>query len=79
MNTRSVKEERAIGRLPATGYVRLRQVLEVIPICRSAWWAGVQSGKYPQPVRHHPFGRVTVWRADDIRALLAATEGADND
>lgn len=65
--------------IPLQGYVRLAQILAVIPIQKSAWWAGVQSGKYPQPVRHHPFGRVTVWRAEDIRALLAATEGADND
>lgn len=57
--------------LPATGFVRLPQILAVIPIGKSTWWAGVRSGRYPQQVRPSPFGRVAVWRVDDIRALLA--------
>lgn len=56
--------------IPAEGYVRLSQILKVIPIGKSAWWAGVAEGRYPSPVRHHPFGRITVWRAADIRAML---------
>lgn len=58
--------------LPTVGFVRLKQILTVIPIGKSAWWAGVKDGKYPSPVRPSPFGRVTVWRVEDIHALLSS-------
>ncbi|AKC86308.1 transcriptional regulator [Pseudoxanthomonas suwonensis] len=67
--------------LPATGYLRLYQIIgrparngqpavpALIPVSRSTWWAGVKSGRYPQPVRS--LGpNITVWRVEDIRALL---------
>lgn len=54
--------------LPEIGFVRLPQVLAVIPISRSAWWAGVRSGKYPQAVKLG--SKTTVWRAEDIRRLI---------
>lgn len=57
--------------IPDKGFVRLPQILAVIPIGKSSWWAGVREGKYPAPVRPSPFGRVTVWRAEAIRELLA--------
>jgi prophage regulatory protein len=55
--------------LPETGFVRLPQVLAVIPVSRSTWWAGVKSGRYPKPVK--TLGpRITAWRVEDIRALI---------
>lgn len=54
--------------LPQTGFIRLPQVLSVFPVGRSTWWAGVKSGKYPQPVKISP--RCTAWKAEDIRALI---------
>lgn len=59
-----------LGTIPKTGFVRLKLILTVIPICKSSWWAGVKSGKYPAPVRPSPFGRSTVWRSADIRRLI---------
>lgn len=57
--------------IPETGFLRLKQILSVIPVSRSTWWNGVRSGRYPQPIR--ALGeRITVWRAEDIRALMAA-------
>ena len=54
--------------LPETGFVRLPQVLKVFPVSKSTWWAGVKSGKYPQPVK---LGlKMTAWRVEDIRALI---------
>lgn len=55
--------------LPKTGFVRLPQVLAVFPVSRSAWWAGVKAGKYPQSVKISP--RCTAWRCEDIAALIA--------
>lgn len=54
--------------LPPEGYVRLPQVLAVFPVSRSAWFAGVRSGKYPKGIKLGE--RTTAWRVDDIRSLL---------
>ena len=54
--------------LPTEGYVRIQQILEVIPIGKSSWWAGVKSGKYPQPVKLGP--KTTAWKVSSIRKLI---------
>lgn len=56
-------------RLPESGFVRLPTVLSVFPVCKSTWWNGVKSGRFPKPVKLGP--RTTAWRAEDIRALIA--------
>lgn len=58
-----------VAAIPERGFVRIAQILAVIPIGKSSWWAGVREGKYPQPVKPSPFGRVTVWHAEDVAAL----------
>ena len=60
--------ETAMQTIPEIGFVRLPQILAMVPISRSSWWAGVKAGRFPQSVKLSP--RVTVWRAEDIRALL---------
>lgn len=59
--------------LPAEGYVRLPQILAVIPVSKSTWWAGIKAGRFPRPVKLGP--RTTAWPVDGIRNLLAAMEG----
>lgn len=62
--------------LPEAGFVRLSQIIgdrkkgiaPIIPVSKSAWWAGVASGRYPAAVKLSE--RTTCWRADDIRALI---------
>lgn len=55
--------------LPKTGYLRVKQVLTLIPVSRSTWWAGVKSGRYPKPTSS--LGeRITAWRVEDIVAFL---------
>ena len=56
--------------LPAEGYVRLPQILRVLPIGRSSWWLGIKQGRYPKQVRLGP--RTVAWRVQDIRQLLAS-------
>jgi prophage regulatory protein len=53
---------------PSTGFVRLSAILAIIPVSRSAWWAGVKSGRFPQPVKLGP--RTTAWRVEDIKRLI---------
>lgn len=57
------------GGLPQHGYVRLKDVLSVVPVSKSSWWAGVREGRFPRPTKK--FGpRITAWDVKDIRALL---------
>lgn len=54
--------------IPATGYLRLPDVLKVYPVSRSTWWAGVKSGRFPKG--HKLSERVTAWKVEDIRSLI---------
>lgn len=58
--------------IPATGFMRLPQVLAVFPVCKSTWLAGVASGRYPKSVKLSP--GCTAWRAEDIRQLCESIE-----
>jgi prophage regulatory protein len=63
--------------LPEQGFVRLSSILGPrgpLPISRSSWWAGVRAGRFPKPVKLGP--RTTVWRVEDIRALIENPERA---
>ncbi len=76
-----------MNKLPETGFLRLYQIIgnpdanppipALIPICKSSWWAGVKSGRYPQAVKLGP--RTTAWRVQDIRSLIAGASVAAND
>jgi len=55
--------------LPSTGFIRLAKVLQFIPISRSAWYQGIQEGRFPRPVLLGP--RAAAYRAEDIRDLIA--------
>ncbi len=71
--------------LPETGFVRLTSIIgdakanppikPVYPVSRSTWWEGVRSGRYPQPVKLGP--RITAWRVEDIRSLIARNTHAE--
>ncbi|SFI70791.1 AlpA family transcriptional regulator [Nitrosomonas sp. Nm34] len=76
-----------IHHLPETGYLRIHHIIgnpkaippipAIIPVSRSAWWAGVKSGRYPQPVRTLGL-RITAWSVESIRALIKQTGSEDN-
>ena len=52
----------------STGYLRISQILQLIPIGRSTWWQWVSIGKAPKPLKFGP--RITVWRAEDIAEFI---------
>ena len=54
-------------------FLRLPQVLTIIPISKSAWWQGCKDGRYPKPIKLGP--RTTVWRSADIFALVRRLSG----
>ena len=49
------------------GYIRLPEVLKILGISRSTFYAGIKSGKYPNPVKVGK--RVSGWRTADVRNL----------
>lgn len=56
-----LREEQIIGN-PKKGMAPL------IPVSRSAFWAGVKSGRFPQPVRLGP--RTVAWRGHEVQEIL---------
>lgn len=68
----------AAAAFPSTGFLRLSQIIgnakadppisPLIPIGKSSWWQGVRDGRYPPSIKLGP--RTTVWRVEDIRALI---------
>ena len=63
--------------IPATGFLRLSQVLHFVPISKSAWWEGCKTGRFPKPVKLGP--RTTAWRAEDIAALVKTLGSREED
>jgi predicted DNA-binding transcriptional regulator AlpA len=60
-----------VPELPTAGFVRLASILAPvgpIPVSKSTWWAGIKDGRFPKPVKLG--SRITVWRDEDIRALI---------
>ncbi|GAB4277871.1 MAG: hypothetical protein Kow0029_20780 [Candidatus Rifleibacteriota bacterium] len=59
--------------LPETGFVRLSQILKVIPICKATFYNGLRSGRFNiKPIKN---GRCTFFRVEDVRALIDELTG----
>jgi len=54
--------------LPQVGFVRLSEVLKLIPISKTSWHDGVKQGIYPSPIKLS--ARSSAYRVEDIRALI---------
>jgi prophage regulatory protein len=55
--------------VPDSAFLRLPQVLQLIPVGKSTWWRGIASGRFPQGTKlgHN----TTLWRVSAIRELLS--------
>jgi len=56
------------AKIQSTGFLREKQVLQLIPVGRTTWWAGVKSGKFPKAIKLSE--RVTAWKTGDIQKLI---------
>lgn len=72
---------------PESAFFRLKQILgdpkadppipPLIPVSKSTWYAGVASGRYPQPVRLS--ARTSAWKTSSIYSLIEKlTGGGEN-
>jgi prophage regulatory protein len=56
---------------PSSGFLRLSSIIGPrgpIPVSKSTWWAGIKTGRFPQPIKLGP--RITAWRVEDIARLI---------
>lgn len=58
--------------LPSGQYVRLNQILRMIPVSKSTWYRGIKSGIYPKPVRIST--RASAWKMEEIIRCLESLE-----
>lgn len=71
---KSLDSQAAGAPLDPHSLLRLKRVLEIVPVSASTWWAGVRTGRFPSPLKLGP--RTTCWRASDVLALIEqAAEG----
>lgn len=65
-------------------YLRLKMVLDIIPVSRSTWYRGIKNGVYPKQVKLSH--KVAAWKLSEIRQCLnritgdekAGTDGQPN-
>ena len=50
------------------GYMRLSQILKLIPVSKVTWWNGCKTGQFPKPYKLGP--RITAWKTSDIYKCL---------
>lgn len=63
--------------LPETGFLRVNDILKLIPIGKSTWWAGVKSGRFPKPVKLYP--NVALWPVEQIHELIESFKNQDSE
>ena len=54
--------------LPTTGFLRLSEVLKLIPLSKTTFWQYVNKGKFPKPIKLGV--RASAWRVEDVRRLI---------
>lgn len=54
--------------------LNLPEVLHIVGVSKSTWWAGIKAGVYPAPV--HPSRGRSAWPSDVIDALVERICGA---
>lgn len=48
---------------------RKKGIPAIIPIGKTSWYAGVESGRFPKPIRYS--ARAVFWRRSDIERLIS--------
>lgn len=56
------------NQLDGVGFIRLREILQILPIGRSTFLEKVSKGIYPQPIKLTE--RTVGWVKSDIKALI---------
>ena len=57
------------------GFIRLNEIIKIIPIGKSTIWKRVKEGTFPKPVKLSE--RTTAWKIADINKYIESL-GSDN-
>lgn len=63
--------------LEVQGFLRLPQVLQLIPVSKATWWNGCKSGRFPKPYKLAP--RITAWKVSEIQQCLQQFKPSSSD
>lgn len=74
MNNQTVSTEE-FEKFPTLAYLRLPQVLRLIPVSKATWWNGCRTGRFPKPYKIGV--RTTAWRVKDIIQCLESFSPSD--
>lgn len=58
-----------LAAMPDDALLRIDDVLAIVTLSRSAWYAGIRRGQFPRGIALTK--RTHVWRADEIREVIA--------
>lgn len=60
--------------LPENGYIRVNDLIKVIPFSACTVWRKAKKGTFPKPVKLSE--QITAWRVEDIRAWMQSKDEA---
>jgi len=49
------------------GFLKLSEVLDIIPVSKATWYNGIRIGIYPEPIKLNV--RSSAWRVSEIKKL----------
>lgn len=52
-----------------SGFLRINQILSLVPVGKSTWWRWCANGRAPKPIKLG--AKTTVWKAEEISAFIA--------
>lgn len=56
------------------GFLRLKDVLKLIPVRTTCWYEGIKTGRFPAPIK---MGRMSFWKVEDIERLMEEIEKSE--
>jgi prophage regulatory protein len=75
MTDKPISAPSPLGRLPETGFIRMKRLVPaIVPVGRSTLYEWIKQGRFPAPVKLGP--KATGFRVEDVRTWLASRESA---
>lgn len=62
-------KKKPLRAVPESGYIRLPEVLHILPVCKATFYKGIRSGIYPAPTKISE--RCSAWKIEEIRQLFS--------
>jgi prophage regulatory protein len=65
-----MKPQKIAFSLPAEGFVREAQLLQLVPVSSTTLWRMIQDKRFPESVQIYK--RISMWRVADVRKWMDA-------